>query len=281
MSARLLADGSGGLPSLSHVPTWLNDPANWKGPNGLGNLIVQHLFYTVVGVAVAFVIALPLGLFIGHTGRGVGLIGGLANGLRAIPILGLILYLVVRFSGDIHWTNAVPGLVDKGALPYFVLVEAALALLAIPPILTNTYAGVQNVDRAARDAAKGMGMTGGQVVRKVELPCAMPLIMSGVRSSTLQVIATATVAGYVPLLGGLGRPIFVGVQTINVVSTGYPAVVSAGLVVAALAIVIDVLLIGLQRAIISPGLTGRIVTRKTRRSVRIGTSPVVVDANVH
>ncbi len=289
MSARLLADGSGNLPSLSHVPTWLNDPDNWRGPNGLGNLIVQHLFYTVIAVVVAFVIALPVGLFIGHTGRGIGLIGGLANGLRAIPILGLILYLVVKFSGDIHWTHAVPGLVDRGALPYLILIEAALALLAIPPILTNTYAGVQNVDPATRDAAKGMGMTGGQVVRKVELPCALPLIMSGMRSATLQVIATATVAGYIPLMGGLGRPIFVGVQTITAVDTGYPAVVSAGLVVALLAIVVDVLLIGLQRLVVSPGLNRRIaamkprrsVRRSARRSARSGVEPVIVDANVH
>jgi osmoprotectant transport system permease protein len=280
MSVRFLADNSGTLPSLSHVPTWLNDPENWRGPDGLGNLIVQHVFYTVVAVGIAFVIALPLGLFIGHTGRGVALIGGLANGLRAIPILGLILYLVVTFSGDIHWTKAVPALVDQGALPYFILVEAALALLAIPPVLTNTYAGVQNVDPAVRDAAKGMGMTGAQVVRKVELPCALPLIMSGVRSATLQVIATATVAGYIPLMGGLGRPIFVGIQTINDLHTGYPAVVSAGLVVALLAIVVDVLLIGVQRAIVSPGLNARIATKKPHRRDRVVRKSVVVDANI-
>ena len=119
-----------------------------------------------------------------------------------------------------------------------------LVVLAIPPILTNTYAGVQNVDPAVRDAARGMGMTGSEVVRKVELPCALPLILSGVRSATLQVLATATIAAYVPLLGGLGSRDLRGDQTITDPKTGYPAMVAAGMLVAVLAVLVDVLLVG-------------------------------------
>ena len=124
---------------------------------------------------IALIIALPLGLFVGHTGRGVVVVAGLANILRAIPALGLVVLLIVGVSPKIHWIHPVPGLLAKGAFPYFVPIEIILILLAIPPILVNTYAGVQNVDPAARDAAKGMGMTGGQVVRRVEFPCALPV----------------------------------------------------------------------------------------------------------
>jgi len=122
---------------------------------------------------------------------------------------------------------------------------------AIPPILSNTYAGVQNVDPAARDAAVGMGMTGRQVLLRVELPCALPLVMSGLRSGALQVIATATIAAYVSL-GGLGRMVFDG-QAQQL----YPKMVTGALLVAALAMATDLLLALAQRLIVSRGLSGR------------------------
>jgi osmoprotectant transport system permease protein len=274
MTTRILADGTG-LPSLSHVPTWLNDPANWKGPNGIPTLIQQQLTYTGLAVAVALLIALPLGLAIGHTGRGSAAVGGLANAARAVPVLGLLLLLVVWLSPKIHKTSAVPGLVQRGGFPYFVPLIIVLILLAIPPILTNTYAGVQNVDPEVRDAARGMGMTGSEVVRKVELPCALPLIMSGFRSATLQVIATATIAAYVPLLGGLGTLIYSGDQSITDPKYGYPVMVSAGILVALLAVLVDVALGGVQRLIVSPGLTGR---RARRAPTRGPVTAVVSDA---
>jgi osmoprotectant transport system permease protein len=252
----VLADGAG-LPGLSHVVTWFNDPSNWWGPFGLLTRIREHLLYALIILVVAIVIALPLGLIIGHTGRGVFLVVGLANGLRAIPTLGLVIYLYLWLSTKITTTFQVPWLVDRGALASFVSVMIALVLLALPPILTSTYAGVQNVDPAARDAARGMGMTGGQVVRKVELPCALPLIMSGIRSAALQVIATVTVAAYLPFLGGLGRYIKDGAGSLNDTQTGYPAMVAAGITVAVLAVVVDALFNLLQRVIVSPGLTGR------------------------
>jgi len=252
-----LAD-SADLPGLGSVGTWLNDPANWvKSPNNLLIHIREHVIYTVVAVLLALLIALPVGLLVGHTRRGVVIIAGLANSLRAIPSLGLVVLLVVGISPKIHETQAIPGVLDRGQLPYFIPIEIILVLLAIPPILVNTYAGVQNVDPYARDAAKGMGMTGLQVVRKVEFPCALPLILSGLRSAVLQVIATATVAAYAPLLGGLGRLIVDGDGQLNNKNVGYPAMVGAGIVVAALALVADVLLVIVGRYAVSRGISGR------------------------
>ena len=163
------------------------------------------------------------------------LVVGLANGLRAVPTLGFAILLYIMFSSVITTNFAIPGVVDRGGLSVFVPVMIVLVLLALPPILTSTYAGVQNVDPAARDAARGMGMTGTEVVRKVEFPCALPLIMSGLRSATLQVIATVTVAGFLPFLGGLGRYIKDGTETLFDPQTGYPAMVAAGITVAVLA----------------------------------------------
>ncbi|MDT4977203.1 MAG: osmoprotectant transport system permease protein [Pseudonocardiales bacterium] len=262
------------LPPLSQVTVWLNDPSNWTGPNGLLFHLRQHVIYTVVAVVIALIIALPIGLLVGHTGRGAFLVGGLTNGLRAVPALGLVVLLVVWLSPKIHLLQSVPGVVDhRGALPYLIPVEIVLVLLAIPPILINTYAGVQNVDPEARDAAKGMGMTGFQVVRKVELPCALPLIMSGLRSSVLQVIATATIAAFAPFLGGLGSYIINGAQVINDPHNGYPAMVGAGLVVAALALVAELSLIVVQRYVVSPGISGRF--RKSKSTVQASDGTVV------
>lgn len=251
------------LPGLGRVPVWLNDPANWTGPNGLLERIGQHLAYSGFAVLVAALIALPLGLLIGHTGRGVFLVVGLANGLRAVPILGLLLLLVVWISPHLHAAVEIPGLIPPGGFAYIVPIEIALVLLALPPILTNTYAGVQAVDPDVRDAGKGMGMRGSQVVWQVEFPCALPLVMSGLRSATLQVIATATVAAYIPFLGGLGRFILDGEDQLTNLRFGYPAMVSAGLVVALLAVLVDLLLALVQRLVVSRGVAERYRRRRT------------------
>lgn len=262
------------LPGLDRVPVWLNDPANWTGPDGLLARIGQHLAYTGAAVVVAALIALPLGLLIGHTGRGVFLVVGLANGLRAVPILGLLLLLVVWISPHLHGQFTVPGLIPTaGGFAYVVPIEIALILLALPPILTNTYAGVQAVDPEVRDAGKGMGMRGSQVVWQVEFPCALPLVMSGLRSATLQVIATATVAAYVPFLGGLGRLILDGEDRLTDLRYGYPAMVSAGLVVAVLAVLVDLLLALVQRLVVSRGVAERYRTRRRVTPVLAGAEP--------
>src|ERR1700712_3071341 len=253
---------SSGDLSITSVGGWLSDSSNWYGSNGLLIHVREHLVYTVIAVVVGLLIALPIGLLIGHTGRGVVLIAGLSNGLRAGPSLGFVVLLVVWISPKIHATNAIPGLIPRGGIPYVVPIIIVLVLLAMPPILTNTYAGVQAVDPAARDAARGMGMTELQIVRKVELPCAMPLIMSGLRSATLQVIATATVAAYVPFLGGLGRLIIDGAQQLYDPHAGYPAMLGAGITVAVLALVADIALLGLQRVVVSRGISGRVASKQ-------------------
>jgi osmoprotectant transport system permease protein len=265
MTANVLAGN--GLPGLNRVPIWFNDPQNWWGPSGLLVRIREHLLYTLIIVLVAMLIALPVGLLIGHTGRGVVLVVGVANGIRAVPTLGAVVLLYLWLSPVIRSKASIPWLVDVGGLPSFVPVVIVLVLLALPPILTNTYAGVQNVDPAVRDAAKGMGMTGPQVVFRVEFPCALPLILSGIRSATLQVIATVTVAAYLPFLGGLGRFIKDGLGQLNDLQFGYPAVIGAGIVVAVLAVIVDGLLNLLQRFVVSPGVSGRFSTRQARPGV--------------
>ncbi|HEY7007297.1 MAG TPA: ABC transporter permease subunit [Jatrophihabitantaceae bacterium] len=273
--AMILADN--GLPGLNRVPVWFNDPENWWGPSGLLIRIREHLLYTLIIMLVAMLIALPIGLLIGHTGRGVVLVVGVANGIRAVPTLGAVVLLYLWLSPVIRTKASIPWLVDVGGLPSFIPVLIVLVLLALPPILTNTYAGVQNVDPAVRDAAKGMGMTGPQVVRKVEFPCALPLILSGIRSATLQVIATVTVAAYLPFLGGLGRPIKDGLGQLNDLQFGYPAVIGAGIVVAVLAVIVDGLLNLLQRFVVSPGVSGRFSTRQARPGV---TTEATVEAQL-
>ena len=253
--------------SFANVLRWLNDPANWQGPDGVIARIGEQVYYAIIAVVIAVVIAIPLGLVIGHTGRGVVVVAGMANALRAIPTFGLLIYLVVLISPKIH---------SRGDLPYLLPTEIVLVLLAIPPILTSTYAGVQNVDPEVRDAAKGMGMTGSQVVRKVELPNALPLVLSGTRSATLQVIATATVAAYVTL-GGLGRYLVDGLSQLNDPHAGYPAAVAGAILVALLAIVADLLFAIAQRFLVPRGVSGRFrSTAKAAAPKSVSAGPVEV-----
>lgn len=271
MTAAYLADA--GLPGLDRVIVWFNDPQNWQGASGLLVRIREHLIYTAIILVIATLIALPLGLLVGHTGRGVFLIVGVANGLRAVPTLGFVVLLFIWLSSAITTTFSIPWIVEGGGLANFIAMLIVLVLLALPPILTNTYAGVQNVDPAARDAALGMGMTGAQVVRKVEFPCALPLIMGGIRSAALQVIATVTVAAYLPFLGGLGRYIKDGAADLTDLQNGYPAMVAGGITVAVLAVLVDALFSLVQRYAVSPGLSGRTSRRPTQPDA--GSEPTV------
>jgi osmoprotectant transport system permease protein len=209
---------------------WLFDPANWTGSAGIPARLVEHLGYVALAMIIALVIALPVGAWVGHTGRGGFLVVGSANALRALPTLGVLILLVTPF-----------GLSIIGPL-------IALVVLAVPPLLAGTYAGVRNVDPAVVDAARGMGMRGGEVLWRVELPNALPLIIGGVRSAVLQVISTATIAAYVGL-GGLGRYIFDGLA-----QRDFPQMIGGSLLVALLAIVVDLLLAALQKVVVSPGL---------------------------
>ncbi|OLE26205.1 MAG: ABC transporter permease [Catenulispora sp. 13_1_20CM_3_70_7] len=239
--------------------TFLTTSANWQGPDGVPTRLAEHAEYSAIALVLASVIALPLGLLIGHTGKGTALISAIANSLRALPTIGLLIFFVVLISPHIH---------GKGDAAYLIPTEIVLVLLAVPSILSNTYAGVQNVDPAVRDAAKGMGMTGVQVLFKVELPCALQLIVSGVRSATLQVVATATIASYVSL-GGLGRFVFDGLA-----QQDYPQMASGALLVAVLAVLADLGLALVQRAIVSRGISGRYAKGGSTRLGGLAEPPV-------
>ncbi|OLL73884.1 Glycine betaine ABC transport system permease protein [Pseudonocardia sp. Ae168_Ps1] len=209
---------------------WLFDGANWTGPEGILVRLAEHLGYTALTMLVAMAIALPLGAWIGHTGRGGVVVVGLANALRALPTLGLLVLLFL--------------LVGLGLLGPLI----ALVIMAVPPLLAGAYSGVRNVDPAVVDAARGVGMRGPEGLWKVELPNALPLIVGGVRSATLQVVSTATVAAYVGI-GGLGRFILDGLG-----QRDFGAMIGGSVLVALLAVVADLVLGGLQRLIVSPGL---------------------------
>src|SRR5215216_1688540 len=198
--------------------SYLTDPANWQGPDGIWHLLLEHLGYTVASVGIAAAIAIPLGIFIGHTGRGSFLVIGLSNAARAIPTLGLLVLVVL--------------LLGTGVGP----IIGVLAVLALPPILTATAAGIRGADHDAVHAARAVGMSARQIVGKVEWPLALPLVISGLRSATLQVVATATVAAY-SSGGGLGRLLITGNATRN-----YSEMFAGALLVAGLAIVLDLLL---------------------------------------
>ena len=201
-----------------NIFAYLQDPANWLGPDNILDLLLQHLAYTAASVAIGAAIAIPLGILIGHTGRGSFLVIGLSNGARAIPSLGLLVLVVLLLGTGFFKTVFV------------------LTLLALPAILTATAAGIHGADREAVHAARALGMTEGQVVSKVEWPLAVPLVISGLRSATLQVVATATVAAFVGG-GGLGRLLITGQRT-----NDYPQMFAGAFLIALLAIVLDLLL---------------------------------------
>lgn len=236
---------------IGNVFAWLFTADHWYtiGFNlGIGDQILRHVEYSAIAIVIALVIALPAGLALGHTGRASWIVSA-ANAVRALPTVGVLVLLVVIISPHFY------GRTDKG---YLIPTEIVLILLAVPPILSNTYAGVQNVDPAVRDAAYGMGMTGPGVLRRVEYPIALPLIFSGLRSATLQVIATATIAAYVTL-EGLGRFIYDGLA-----QQDYPKMIGGGVLVALLALLTDLLLGLVQRYVVSAGITGRSASSTTK-----------------
>lgn len=203
---------------LHQALAYIFTAANWGGKAGLATRIVEHLQYTAVAVVFSALIAIPIGMIIGHTRRGTFLVVTGVNALRALPTLGVLLL------GVLLW--------GLGLVPPTV----ALMLLGIPPLLAGTYAGIANVDPTVVDAARSMGMTETRVLLRVEVPNALPLILGGLRTATLQVVATATVAAYASL-GGLGRYLIDGIK----VRQFYLALVGA-LLVTILALLLDGLL---------------------------------------
>lgn len=216
---------------LNGLAAWFADPEHWQGADGVPTRLLQHLGYSAAAIIVAIAIALPVGLYIGHTGRGGQVAINIANLGRAIPSLAII--ILVFFVAGIS----------------VITVVVALGALALPPIVTNTYVGIRSVDREVREAAEGMGMKGPEVLRRVELPIALPIIMAGIRTSAVQVVATATLAAFIGL-GGLGRYIIDGLTQRNT-----PEVLTGALLVALLSIATEYGLAGVQRALVSPGIT--------------------------
>jgi len=232
---------------VSDISHWLSDSSHWSGPDGVPARLREHLEYSLLALLIAALIAIPLGLLIGHTRRGTFVVVAIANSFRALPTVGLLTFFYILISPHIHGT---------GNTSYFIPSEIVLVLLAIPSMLSNTYAGIDNVDPGVKDAAQGMGMRGGEVLWRVEFPNALPLIFSGVRSSFLQVIATAIVTAYVGL-GGLGRFLLDGLA-----SQDYPQMASGAVLVSALALLVDLLLAVVQRYAVSRGVTGRYSRRR-------------------
>ncbi|MFJ3639775.1 ABC transporter permease [Streptomyces sp. NPDC090108] len=214
---------------------WLTDPAHWTGDDGIGNRLLQHLVLTVVCLAVSCLIALPVALVLGHLGRGGALAVNISNAGRAVPTFAVLVLLLLTPVGK--W----------GEGPTVV----ALVLFAVPPLLTNAYVGMREVDRSVVRAARGMGMTGGQTLLRVELPLASPLILNGVRIAAVQLVATATIAALAGG-GGLGRIITAG---FNLAST--PQVVAGALLVAAFALVVEAVFEIAQRLAPAWARTGR------------------------
>lgn len=223
---------------------WLFDPAHYGGDNGIDTRSLQHLVISGVVLLIAAVIAIPLGYLIGHTGRGRAVAIGLSGGIRALPTLGLLIILGLAIG---------------------IGVEApviALVVLAIPSVLAGAYAGFEAVDRATIDAARAVGMTEWQIVAKVEIPLGLPLLIGGLRSASLQIIATATLADYVGA-GGLGHFIFLGLQTQD-----YPQMFAGSVVVVVLAILSEIVFSIIQRLVVPIGVR----TRRPAQSVRTRSS---------
>ncbi|HEY2500591.1 MAG TPA: ABC transporter permease, partial [Mycobacterium sp.] len=200
---------------IGHALAYLFTAGNWLGPVGLAARTLEHLEYTAAAVTVSALVAIPVGLIVGHTGRGTLLVVSAVNALRALPTLGVLLLAVLLWG--------------LGLVPPIM----ALMLLGIPPLLAGTYAGIANIDHTVVDAARSMGMSETRVLLRVEVPNALPMIVGGLRLATLQVVSTATVAAYASL-GGLGRYLIDGIN----VRQFHIAVVGA-LMVAALALILD------------------------------------------
>ena len=212
---------------------WVTQSANWHGSGSIPQQILAHLGYSILPLLIATVIGIPAGVAIGHSGRGAVFVVNLANSWRAIPTLGLLVLLAV-YLGFSFLTWLVP-----------------LVVLAIPPILVNAYEGVAGVEPGVRDAAKGAGMTSWQQVTRVEVPIALPLILVGLRTSAIFVVATATIAAYIGL-GGLGRFIIDGLSSYQ-----YGPVAGGALLVVILAVLVLGFFALLSRLIVPAGLRGQ------------------------
>jgi len=203
--------------------TWLGDPSHWSGRTGIAQRAAQHLGVTAGALAIAATLALPTGILVGHTRRGRSLVVAISGAARAVPTLGLLTLAALALGIGLQ----APVL--------------ALVVLAVPSLLAGAYAGVESVDPVTVDAARAVGMSEFQIITRVELPLAAPVVVGGLRAATLQVVATATLAAYVSDTG-LGRYLFTGLR-----SRDYPQMLAGALLVAALALLLEAVLARLQQ----------------------------------
>ncbi|MDO0925165.1 ABC transporter permease [Streptomyces sp. TG1A-8] len=215
---------------LHFVHAFLSDGAHWHGYDGIPTRVAEHVRYTLQALAIAAVIALPVGLVTGHTGRGGNVLALVATTGRALPSFGLLVLLFI-------W-------IGFGLLPVMI----PLVALAVPPILVTTYEAVRSVDPSPVDAARGMGMSESRVLFQVELPVALPLILTGLLTATIQIVSTATIAAYISL-GGLGRYIIDGLY-----QKDYEKVVGGATLVAGMALTTLALFWLIGRLAVSPGV---------------------------
>ncbi|MDH6625607.1 osmoprotectant transport system permease protein [Streptomyces sp. LBL] len=215
---------------LKFMNAFFSDSAHWTGYDGIPTRLGEHVGYSLLALAIAAAIGLPVGLLTGHTGRGGNALAFIATAARALPSFGLLVLMFV--------------ILGLGLLPVMI----PLVVLAIPPILVTTYEAMRSVDPSPVDAARGMGMQESRILFQVELPVALPLILSGLRSASIQIVSTATIAAYVSL-GGLGRYIVDGLYQRN-----YEKVVGGATLVALMALVTLGLFWALNRFAVSAGV---------------------------
>jgi osmoprotectant transport system permease protein len=232
---------------IGQVAQWFLDPVHWQGDGGILHRTFEHVLMSGASVLTAAVIALPVGIGIGHFGRGGILAINVSNIGRAVPSFAVLVIAVQLFG--------------IGALPAFI----ALVVLAIPPMVTNSYIGMREVDPDVREAARGMGMRERALLLRVELPIALPLIMAGIRTSAVNVVATATLAALVAW-GGLGRFIVDGLGLQD-----YPMLFAGAVMVAALSLMVEFALAGVQRLSTPAGL------RPSKSHQKEGPSEIALD----
>ncbi|MYS23508.1 osmoprotectant transport system permease protein [Streptomyces sp. DvalAA-14] len=215
---------------LHFINAFFSDGSHWHGYDGIPRRLLEHVQYSLMALGIAAAIALPIGLVTGHTGRGGNTLSLIAAAARALPSFGLLVLISV--------------VIGIGLTPVMI----PLVALAVPPILVTTYEGIRSVDPAPVDAARGIGMHPAKVLFQVELPVALPLILSGLRSAAIQVVSTASIAAYVGL-GGLGRYVVDGLYQRN-----YEKVVGGATLIAGTALLTLGVFWLITRLVVSPGV---------------------------
>ena len=218
---------------LHYMQSFFSDGSHWHGYDGIPQRVGEHLQYTGWALAIAAAVGLPVGLVTGHTGRGGNALAFVSSGARALPTFGLLVLMFV-------WLGL-------GIVPVMI----PLVVLAIPPILITTYEAIRTLDPSPVDAARGMGMSEGKILFQVEIPEALPLILSGLRSAAVQIVSTATIAAYVAL-GGVGRYILDGLY-----QRDFEKVTGGAALTAILSLLVLMLFWAVARVAVSPGVRRR------------------------